>query len=146
MVFMACDKADIQKSIPGDDLKVTPRTTCNDCPVNYCCCTVQNLEDGFPIDFCGVNSPNLSTTACSDTWGNCSISGYVLSMNLGSYPATEVFCAPSNGAFRVQSSTSGHVRINCQYGQVTPYSIDLYFPGTNYVYVGSDCVVSGHCP
>ncbi len=147
LLTASCEKADLQKPFPTNDEQITNRTTCNDCPVNYCCSSVQNLEDGnITLSFCGVVSPNVSATPCSDTWGNCSISGYVLTMTLGASPSTEIFCVAPNTAFRVQSANTGSVRITCQYGQLMPVSIDLYFPGTNYVYVDGECVVSGHCP
>ena len=147
LVPTGCENTELRQSISIDDEQITLRTTCNDCPQNYCCSSVQNLgDDPITLSFCGVVSPDLSSTTCSDTWGNCTISGYILNMYLDESPDTEIFCVAPNSTFRVQSSNPGSVRITCQYGQLTPVSIDLYFPGTNYVYVDGDCVVSGHCP
>jgi hypothetical protein len=146
-VFSSCEKAELQNTIGKENPIITrgPTIDCGDCPVNYCCCWVQNLDDQLDLSFCGVESPNLTTTTCSETWGNCSISGYILPVSL-SPTDSEIFCAAPNSAFSVQSMSSGSARITCQYGQLSPVSIDLYFPGKKYVYVGSDCIVSGHCP
>lgn len=146
LIPTGCENTELQKSIPIDDVRITPRTTCNDCPMDYCCSQVQSLEGAIDLIFCGVYGTSLTSTPCSDDWGNCPISGYELPINLLSYLATDLFCAPINSAFRVRSGDDGSIRITCQYGQLTPYSIDLYFPGTNYVYVDGDCIVSGHCP
>lgn len=146
LVPIGCENTELQKSISIDDQQIMPRTTCNDCPQNYCCSSVQSLQGSILLTFCGVTSPNVTTTSCTDTWGNCSISGYELNMSLGASPATEIFCVAPNSAFSVSSTGTGSVRITCQYGQLTPVSIDLYFPGKNYVYVDGDCIVSGHCP
>lgn len=147
LVPTGCENTELQKTISTDDVQITPRTTCNDCSQDYCCSSVMNLESSITLTFCGVYSTSMSTTPCSDNnFGNCPISGYEWTFLLGGSSATEIFCAPQNSAFSVSSAGNGSVRITCQYGQLTPVSIDLYFPGTNYVYVDGDCVVSGHCP
>lgn len=142
-----CEKADMQKPIVLDETQIEPRTTCNDCEDGDCCSAVMNLGTSFSLTFCGVYSTGMSTTPCSDNhFGNCPISGFEWTFTLGGFPAFEIFCVPQNSAFSVSSTGTGSVRITCQYGQIAPYSIDLYFPGTNYVYVDGDCIVSEHCP
>lgn len=146
-VNYGCEKADIQKPIDSSQTPIQQRTTCNDCDSGECCSSVTNLEGSITLTFCGVNSTSMSSTPCSDNhFGNCPISGYEWTFLLGASPATEIFCVPQGSSFSVTSTGSGSVRITCQYGQFSPVSIDLYFPGTNYVYVDDECVVSGHCP
>lgn len=142
-----CEKADIQKPIISEDTKIMPRTTCNDCDNDECCSGVMNLEGQITLKFCGVYSTNMSSTPCSDDgFGNCPISGFEWTFLLGAFPSTEIFCVPQNSAFSVSSTGDGSVRISCQYGQLTPFSIDLEFPGKYYIYADGDCIVSEHCP
>jgi len=140
-----CEKADLQKSLTKDGA-ITPRTTCGNCPVNYCCCAVERLDNNIDLELCGVYSFDTSPTPCSDTWGNCTISGYLLPISLMGSGDYEIFCAAASSAFRVKSSITGTVRVTCQYGQVSPVSTDLTFPGTSYVYINGSCEVSQHCP
>lgn len=69
LVPTGCENAELQKSIPIDDVRITPRTTCNDCPMNYCCSQVQSLEGEIDLIFCGVYGTSLTSTPCSDDWG-----------------------------------------------------------------------------
>ncbi len=149
-IATSCEKADFQKPLVTQE-PVDPRSPtieCEDCPVDYCCCAIQWIsQPASPsFNFCGVASPNLSTTQCSDMWGNCSISGYLLTIGLIGYLDLDLFCAAPNSAFSVSSTSTGTARISCRYGQSGSSSTDITFPGKGYVYVDDNCDVSQHCP
>ena len=152
LAVVGCEKAEIQKPV-GNNEPIVPRgptVECTDCPVDYCCCAVEWITatgSTQTLDFCGVTSPNISTNQCSDMWGNCNISGYLLTIGLSSQYDYELFCAAPNSAFSVSSSTaSGTARITCRYGQYGATSTDIVFPGKGYIYVDDICDVSQHCP
>jgi hypothetical protein len=144
-----CEKADLQKAVVTQEPVVPrdPTIECDDCPVDYCCCAIQWLEtDPNPVfTFCGVYSPNMSTTPCSDTWGLCAISGYLLNIGLSTQYDLDLFCAAPNSAFSVSSMANGTARISCHYGQGGSTSTDVTFPGKRYVFVDDSCDVSQHC-
>jgi len=148
LTTVGCDKAELQKPVV-DNQPIVPRgptVECSDCPVDYCCCAVEWITSTSvtqSLDFCGVTSPNISTNQCSDTFGSCNISGYLLTIGLTSQFDYELFCASPNSAFGVYSSTaSGTARISCRYGQLGATSVDIDFPGKGYVYVDDNCDVS----
>ena len=151
LTTVGCDKAELQKPVV-DNQPIMPRgpaIDCTDCPVEDCCCAVELIEDG-PVSFelCGTSSPNVITTPCSDTWGTCSISGFLLPYTLNNLYDVEIFCMPLNSAFRIKStsgSSPGTVRITCQYGQLGSVSEDVAFPGQAFFYVDEECVISTHC-
>jgi hypothetical protein len=151
-LLTACEKADIQKPVV-DNQPIVPRgpaIDCEDCPVEDCCCAVELIDLG-PVSFelCGTSSPNVITTPCSDTWGNCSISGFLLPYTIMNLYDLELFCMPLGSSFRIKStplSGSGTVRITCQYGQLGSVSEDVTFPGQAFFYVDEECVISTHCP
>ncbi len=152
LTTVSCDKAEVQKPIVNNQPIVPrgPALSCEDCPVEDCCCAVE-LIDGGPVSFelCGTSSPNVLTTPCSDTWGSCSISGFILPYTLTSLFDLEIFCMPINSAFRIKStsgSSAGTVRISCQYGQAATISEDISFPGQGFFFIDGDCVISTHCP
>ena len=128
---VGCDKAELQKLVV-DNQPVVPRgpaLSCEDCPVDDCCCAVQLVTgSGVSFELCGTSSPNVITTPCSDTWGNCPISGFLLPYSLNVPPDLEVFCMPLGSSFRIKSTSgsgTGTVRITCQYGQGATISEDV---------------------
>lgn len=151
-LLTACEKAEVQKPVV-DNQPILPRgpdLNCEDCPVEDCCCAVE-LVIGTSVQFelCGTSSPNNTTTTCSDTWGLCSISGFLLPYTLTQQSALQVFCMPLGSAFRIKSTSgsgNGTVRITCQYGQLGSVSEDVNLPGQGFLYVDEDCIISAHCP
>ena len=146
---IGCEKAEVQKPVITQEPVVprSPTIECEDCPVDYCCCAIQWLETApNPVfNFCGVYSPNISTTPCTDTWGLCSISGYLLTIGLSGLYDLDLFCAAPSSAFSVSSTDTGTARISCRSGQGGSTSTDVTFPGKRYVFVDGDCDVSQHC-
>jgi hypothetical protein len=149
---VGCEKPDLQKPFDNNEPIIVrgPALSCEDCPVEDCCCAVELISGaGVSFELCGTSSPNVTLTSCSDTWGNCSISGFLLPYSLTAPPALEVFCMPLGSAFRIKSTSgsgNGTVRITCQYGQLGSVSEDINLPGQGFYYVDEDCVISTHCP
>lgn len=149
-IATSCEKADFQKPLVTQEPVVPrdPAIECEDCPVEDCCCAVE-LEEGTAasIEICGSSSPNNSLTPCGpDTWGNCTIQGFLLPYTLNGGNPIEIFCMPPGSAFSIKVLSPGvRARVSCKYGQLGSTSVDVFQGKTN-IYVDGNCDVSTTCP
>ena len=111
---MSCEKQDFQKEI-SDGSKIEPRiSSCDECPVEDCCCGVQLLTPtGTNLIICGTSSPDVTTTTCGFMVGSCTVSGFELPFSLAQ-TEKELFCMPQNAGFSIYSSAGATVRVSCQ--------------------------------
>ena len=145
ILSLGCDKADIQKSLPKDDPKLTSRTDdCEDCPVNDCCCAVVLTGGVTPpatVTLCGTDGPRLSTTECGPIEaGACTIMGYTLDRTLTSGSPRGFFCMAPNTAFCLQGPVNAQLSITCQVGQTSPQTVNVTLGASKVYYtVNGDC-------
>lgn len=149
LITTSCENADLQKSLPKDDEKITSRTIeCEDCPEEDCCCGIQLISvTPTSLRMCGTNSPDNSNDDCGPIYLDfCTIEGKVLYLDLD-YLEVEFFCMTPGTAFALQSLGAATYRISCQAGVLGTQSIDVPFTsaGNAYVTVNGDCEVSEHC-
>ncbi len=147
LITTSCENADLQKSLPKDDEKITTRTIeCEDCPEEDCCCGVQLISSmGSNLQLCGTSSPDNTTTTCGPIYaGSCTIQGYVLNLSLPNQYDIGLFCMPQNRAFCIQPTASGTYRISCQAGVGGTQSIDVGIAANTpaYITVNENCEVS----
>ena len=151
LLLTACDKADLKSTGPseiglGGKLQNRTLHSCDDCPVNSCCCEALLISgSSIALELCGTNSPDNTSTTCSGSSGNCNVSGRILNLSLSSFgPTGALFCMAPGNPFRITSTSgSGTVRLSCQWGQLSPQSVDIAFPTTRFLDVNSSCEIAG---
>jgi hypothetical protein len=149
---VGCEKADIQKSLPNDQVKIQNRDVpddCEDCPVTDCCCGVELLSgQNATFWLCGTSVPTTSIDCGPTQPGTCyQIQGYILPFLVTSTDQFKYFCMSEDNSFYIQnrnpSGGSTTIRITCQAGQLGPQSVDVELaPGnTAYYTVNDECEV-----
>ena len=147
-----CEKTDLQKSLPNDQVKIQNRDVpddCEDCPVTDCCCGVEHLSGPFAtLWLCGTSVPTTSIACGPSQPGTCfEIDGFILPFSVSMNDQFKYFCMTEDNSFYIQNrNTAGAsttIRITCQAGQLGPQSVDVELgPGnTAYYSVNDECEV-----
>jgi hypothetical protein len=146
---IGCEKAEIRK--PGineiaDDQRISPRTisSCNDCPIGYCCCAMERGlgTSAVDLDLCGAYDP---TFLCSMTppSGCSTINTNGKDIILNSSHIRELFCVPAGNSFSITNNTGSAVtiRFSCDYDVTSPtyVSVSLTNGQTKYFKSSGTC-------
>lgn len=155
MITTGCERAELQKSSPIDNEKITSRgDDCTDCPVEDCCCFVELVAgSSATLIFCGTSGPEVSTQSCDfDVDGCPTTSGYSFTTMLDdTNDPSEFFCMQKNTAFRIAiANGSATLNVTCQYGQMNPQVLNFSLssiagPNRRYFTVDGDCELT-ECP
>ena len=153
-LIIACEHADLQRSSPKDDKKITTRTDdCEDCPVGDCCCFVSLDESpSASLVLCGTSGPEIGTQTCEFDINGCPpTSGYVFATSLTTMNPGAFFCMQKNTAFviAIQGGTA-NLKLTCQQGQIGGQVLNIYLsstfgPNRLYYTVNGDCELT-ECP
>lgn len=123
---LSCEKTGIQTTVSeiSREQKISTRTVedCEDCPVDYCCCSIElwNGTDVADLSLCGFSN---GTYMCGTYIppGNCSqFHGIGEDILLEDDDITRVIvCKEENGIFRIQNNTNATItiRITCHADQ-----------------------------
>lgn len=153
-ITFSCEKADLQKSLPKDNVKITNRVAddCEDCPnVDDCCCSI-SIQSGEDADFQICGTTDGDAVNCSDDSGcTYEVDGLQHSFfNLSGSNLTEIFCMAPTTAFWIKRTTlSGTttIAITCQHGQGSPQVVNFVATGPfkRFYDVSDECELTG-CP
>jgi hypothetical protein len=144
-LMTSCEKSDIQKTTSLEENVILPRTDCQYCPDNHCCCSIEILSVGaMTFEFCGTSGSKESTTACGPTSiTGCSgdIDGYTWIIQVNPNDKRS-FCMEPGTPFMLKiSAGTGTVRITCQEGATTPQTVTIPVSSPNKYYFN----VNGTC-
>lgn len=146
-VFGACENTDQHASILTDKIQIDPRTVddCEDCPVDYCCCTILSLEiTTIDISVCGFSNGDYLCGVYTPG-GNCSqFSGIGEDITFTPPSNLRVYlCKEKNGVFSIFNAESFtvSVRLSCQVDITNPQFININIPAHSFVFfsTNSDC-------
>jgi hypothetical protein len=147
IVYLSCEKADLQKSAK-DDTRIKSRIDeCKECPEEDCCCGVQLLSGtATNLILCGTSSPDVTTTGCNFSVGSCTVNGFELPISLASIYDKGLFCMPQNAGFSIHSTAGATLRVSCQNDVTSPWYQDVTVSsnGTVYMTNNGSCQV-GFC-
>ncbi len=148
-LMIGCEqKTELANALPHDDLAITNRYVdeCDDCPnMDDCCCEISWVSGSVEFELCGTSDGDGA--ACSDIISGCTtIDGLKNSSITFASSQSKLFCMAESQSFIIKNlgSSSGTLNVSCQYGQLSPQSINVVFtgPGTRVVSVDGDCEVS----
>ena len=136
--------------IPNDDVELSTRGDCDECPgANECCCIIEYLS-GTPgyFSICGTSDGDAVTCTISSPCDN-DIDG--LEHTYFYLGTNELFCMIENMAFQIQRTAlpagTTYLRVSCTRDALNPQWV--YFSLTDdervAFEVDGDCLVSGPC-
>lgn len=147
--MMSCEKTEIQKTTSVEEVSIVPRTDCQYCPVEHCCCSIEVLtDDHIEFEFCGTSGSKETIVVCgpiSITGCNGDIEGYTWVIELDQNEK-QSFCMEPGTPFMLKVlSGSGTIRISCQEGETSPQNVTIPVTSPNRYYfnVNGQCVVTG---
>lgn len=152
LIYISCELGSDQHNsilMPNDDVALTTRGDCDECPGDEeCCCAVWG-QPGFPdamLQFCGTSN---GLSACSGAaTGNCpSFSGGGLFRTLDGDNPRQTFCVGENSPFYVRNlsgTTTARIIITCQADMTPPDTMWLQIaPGAyRYIETNNTCEIS----
>lgn len=127
----------------NDNIPITTRGDCDECPGDDECCCAVWLQPGAPdvsLQFCGTTN---GLSACSGAaTGSCpSFTGGGLFRTLDSGNPRKTFCVGESSPFYVRNlsgTTTANIIITCQADMTPPDTMWLQIPPNEYIYVGTD--------
>lgn len=151
-ILTACVQEENQSHatlIPNDDVELSNRGDCDECPgANECCCVIEWLSgaEGY-FSICGTSDGDAVTCTASSSCEN-DIDGLEhtsFQLDDGLY---EEFCMEEDMAFRIQRTNTGtgtvYARVSCTSDQGSPqWKLVSFTPGARVFFdVDDDCLLT----
>ena len=132
---IGCEKADqtTPVNVVSNEQLTYRAGSCDNCGLDDCCCgfeLIDPVNDAGTFRVCGFNN-GTSTCAPTPPTGCNTISGGFISQPLNSTDSKFAFCMLQGNCFQITnmtSTSSGNIRISCDYDVPTPTFINVTIP------------------
>jgi len=155
MLMVSCSKEveTTEVLMPNVSLESTERTsciTCNQCPVDFCCCRIDIIApnmDNADLLVCGNLFASLSCPPIDSCFvaaaGNCPEIRGALFLFEVEHNISFLYCQEEESAIHITNTETFtiRVRVTCMIDEITTMFTDLIIPGgeSATVYVDGDC-------
>lgn len=137
-----CDKSDQSTSIQDQQLESRTVASCDNCPIDDCCCAIELQSSGGFADLrlCGTSngfglcSPPTPPSPCS------SISGGADAMTLNSTNIRDLFCMNQGNSFSIYNNGmfDAVIKVSCLYDQTDAQFTFITIEPDEYAYFFND--------